>query len=175
MTPDARALAIQDPGLVEPLRYPFPNKGPYLTDAGSEFNLELNILHTRSKQPIRGVEIEVGESKKFTDKLGRVIMRLPRGHNRVVVSGLGYLEKGNFAPAATSFEPMVLEVDLDSDAVYTLYSTGQIVPGERKILDNPGHSSGDLEAFLKNYWWLLATVGISGVGFYYLGKSKKQT
>lgn len=172
--PEAMAGMAKNRDIIEPLKFPIMGKGKYAPDAGFEFNFELNILDTASKQPIRAVEVISGDHKKFTDRLGRVVFRLNRGFNKVVISGLGYLEKGsNFAPQATTFAPIMLDVDLDSDAVYTVYSTGEVIPGERRILDNPGHSSGDLEAFLKSYWWVLGTVGIAGVGMYYLGKSKK--
>ena len=164
---------LKGPDTVEPLQYPIPTKGPYLTDAGSEFDFELNILDTASKLPIRAVAVESGLSKGFTDRLGRIVFRLPRGHNRVVIEGHGYVERGTFAPELVKFEPVYLEVDLDSDAVYTVYSSGEVVPGERRIIDNPGHSS-DLQEWLNKYWWV-GLVGAAGVGLYYLGKSNAQT
>ena len=174
LSPDAKALALKGDNIVNPLTYPIRGKGPYLTTAGSEFDFELNILDTASKLPIRAVGIESGLSKGFTDRLGRIVFRLPRGHNKVVINGSGYIERGSFAPEAVKFEPIQLEVDLDSDAIYTVYSTGEVIPGERRV-DNPRRSSGELEAFLRDYWWAIGLVGVTGLGMYYLGKSKPKT
>lgn len=158
----------------DPLEYTVHGKGAYQTTNGSSFDFELNILDTASKLPIRGVMIESGLVKGFSDRLGRLVMHLPFGHNKIVVSGAGYLEKGDFTPEAVKFDPIYLEVDLDSDAIYTVYSTGEVVPGERKILDNPGHgsNSGEFETFLRDNWIAIGIAGLTGVGMYYLGKSK---
>lgn len=179
VSPETKALMTQKSDIVKPLTYESAGKGRYVPDGGYEFNLELNVLDTASKLPIRGVDVNSGDIKGFSDKLGRIVLRLPRGYNEVVLAGLGYLEKGDFAPEATQFEPILLKVDMDSDAIYTIYSSGQIVPGERKVLDNPGHGvSGapfDLEAWLREYWWALGLVGAAGVTFYYIGKSRNSS
>jgi len=173
LTPDAKARILKGDGIVEGLQYPIRGVGSYKTTAGSSFDFELNILDTASKLPIRAMKVESGLVKGFTDRLGRIIMHLPAGFNKVVISGHGYLEKGtNFAPAATRFEPIVLEVDLDSDAIYTVYSTGEVIPGERKVLDNPGHHSGEFQEWLGRYWWVIGLAGASGLVFHYLGKTK---
>ena len=167
---------IKGSDIKEPLKYPIPSKGPYLTDGGSSFDFELNVLDTASQRPIRAVEVESGLVKGFTDRVGRIVLHLPRGPNKVVVSGNGYVESGSFTPEAVKFEPGYLEVDLDSNAVYTVYSTGEVVPGERKVLDNPGHgsNSSEFEAFLRDNWITIGLAGLTGVGMYYLGKSKTQ-
>ncbi len=177
MAPEDKAAMLLEPEIERPKDFIVTGgKGRYVPDGGYEFNIELNLLDTASKLPIRGVDVISGEFKGFTDKIGRVMLRLPRGHNEVLLTGKGFLEDGNFAPSPMSFEPILLKVDLDSDSTFTIYSTGQVVPGERKTLDNPGHGVGgapfDLEAWLRNYWWALGLVGAAGVTFYYLGKSR---
>lgn len=177
VSPETKALMTQKSDIVKPLTYNTTGKGRYVPDGGYEFNLELNVLDTASKLPIRGVDINSGEIKGFSDKLGRIVLRLPRGYNEVVLAGLGYLEKGDFAPESTQFEPILLKVDMDEDAIYTIYSSGQIVPGERKILNNnPGHhgsiNSSELGTWLRENWWMLVLGGGVGVSLYYLGKGR---
>lgn len=150
-------------------------RGAYQVVGGSAFNLELNVFDAASERPIRAVEIESGLTKGFTDRLGRLVLWLPRGKNLVVIEGSGYVEKGDFTPETVKFDPLRLEVDLDSDAIYTIYSSGEIVQGERRVLkvpDNPGHNSGELEAFLRDYWWAIGLVGATGLTMYYIGKSR---
>ena len=180
MAPEVRAAMLLEPEIERPKDFIVSEgKGRYVPDGGYEFDLELNLLDTASKLPIRGVDIVSGEFKGFTDKIGRVLLRLPRGNNEILLTGKGFLEKGNFAPEATSFEPILLKVDLDSDSTFTIYSTGQVVPGERKALDNPGHhsigNSFDLESFLKQHGVALGLIGVAGVTMYFLGKSKNAT
>ncbi|GAH82906.1 unnamed protein product, partial [marine sediment metagenome] len=130
ISPEARA---HESGIVPGLEYPIIGVGTYKVTGGSSFDFELNVFDTASKLPIRAVEVESGLLKGFTDRLGRIVLHLPFGANTVVVSGSGYLEKGDFAPEAVKFEPIYLEVDLDSDAIYNVYSSGHVVPGERKV------------------------------------------
>lgn len=144
----------------------------YLTDAGSEFTFELNVLDTASKKPIRGVEIKIGDNKSFTDRVGRAVFRLPFGSNSVFVNGAGFIEAGEFAPRATQFEPMVLELDVDSDSIYTIYSSGQVVPGERHEPGNPHGSSFDIETFIRENWKSLGLVGGGVTATYLLTKKR---
>jgi len=103
-------------------------------------------------------------------------MNLPRGRNKVIIAGSGYVESGDFTPEAVSFDTIHLDVDLDSDEIFTIFSTGEIIPGEFKTLDNPGHNAvgnpGSLESFLRENWLMLGLVGAAGFTMYYMGKSR---
>ena len=174
LSPEARVVAPRLPEVATPPKHPDMYSKLYHMTGGSVFDFELNLLDTTSKLPIRAVEVGTGCRKGFTDRLGRIVFNLPRGHNKIVIEGHGYVEKGDFAPEIVKFDPIRLDVDLDSDSIYTVYSTGEVIPGERKVLDNPGHNSGELEDFLKEHWLTIGLVGAAGITFYYLGKSKTQ-
>ena len=166
---------IQGDDTETPLSYDIPSKGMYVTDAGASFDFEVNLLDSDSKLPIRAVEIESGLVKGFTDRLGRLILHLPRGRNKVTISGFGYVEAGDFTPKRVDFDPVVLDVDLDSNEIVTVYTSGEIVKGERHEAGNPGHGRGhsnSLESFLREYGWALGIIGVTGVAAYYFGKSR---
>jgi len=175
LSPEARALMLKGANIEDPLTYDIPGKGLYAMTGGSSFDFEVNILDSSLKLPVRAVEIESGLVKGYTDRLGRLILHLPRGRNKVTVSGFGFVEEGNFTPKRVDFDPIVLEVDIDSDEIVTLYTSGEIVKGERHALGNPGHGRGhssNLESFLREYGWALGIIGITGVAAYYFGKSR---
>ncbi len=144
----------------------------YLTTAGSEFDLEVNVLDSQSKRPVRAVEVKSGLTKGYTDKLGRLTLRLPTGHNSVSINGSGYVEDGSFTPKRVEFEPMGLKVELDSDEIITLYTSGEIVQGERHEPGNPHGSSFDLETFIRKNWKILGVAGGGIAATYVLTKKR---
>ncbi len=79
-------------------KYVIPNKGPYLMDGGNSFDFELNIFDTEKQLPIRGVLVEAGLVRGFTDRVGRIVLNLKRGKSSVIIRGEGYVETGSFAP-----------------------------------------------------------------------------
>ncbi len=180
LSPEAQAIMLKGDEKEEPLTYPIPGKGLYQTTEGASFNFEINLLDSGSKRPIRAVEIKSGLIKGFTDRLGRLIMHLPRGYNDVVVGGHGFVETGEFTPKRVDFDPVALQIDLDSDEIVTVYTSGEIIQGERHDLsNNPGHHGGlkpfDLESFLKQHGVALGLIGAAGVTMYFLGKSRNAT
>jgi len=170
---EAQALEISDPGIVEPLTYDLPSKGPYVTEGGWMFDVELYVFDTSTKLPIRAVNLKTGDKKTFTDRLGCARFNLTRGHHEILIEGLGYIETKDFVPRATKFEPIIVKLDLDSDIIFTVFSSGEVVQGERRALDNPGHhQSSELSEFLRQYWWAFGLVGLTGATFYFMGKAK---
>lgn len=173
LTTEAQISDIEGKGIVEGLKYPMPGTGGYQTDAGWIFGVELYVFDTATKLPIRAVTLKVGDKKTITDRMGCARFNLNRGHHEILIEGNGFLETKDFVPQATRFDPIIIKLSpLDSDCIFTVFSSGEIVQGERR-LDNPGHQqSSELSEFLRNYWWAFAAVGLAGVTFYYVGKSK---
>lgn len=161
----------------EPLTYPIRGKGLYQTTEGASFDFEINMLDSSSQRPMRAVEVKSGLVKGFTDRLGRLIMHLPRGFNKVIIEGHGFVETGEFTPKRVDFDPVALEIDLDCDEIVTVYSGGEVIKGERHELGNPGHhglgNPINFESFLKKWGWALGLIGVTGVAMYYVGKSRK--
>jgi len=145
----------------------------YLTDAGSVFSLEINVLDTQSKLPIRGTQISVDNKKLYTDRIGQALFRLPVGLNKVHITGSGYVEAGSFAPRPVQFEPLLIEVDLDSDSTFTVYSTGEIIPGERRVAGSTAQGI-DIKEFIQDNWKILTLAGGGILGVYMVGKRKKE-
>ena len=172
LTPSAEASMTEDHGIAKPLDYSLPSTGGYAMNGDWMFDVEIYILDTASKLPVRAVNLKTGDKKTFTDRLGCARFNLPRGHHEILIEGNGYLEK-SFVPEATRFDPIIIKLaPLDSDSIFTVFSSGEVIQGERRP-DNPGHhQSGELQDWLGKYWWSLALVGLTGVTFYYMGKSK---
>jgi len=174
LSPEAEISKIDGRGIIDPLKYEMPSKGAYVTDGGWMYAVEIYVFDTATKLPIRAVTLKVGDKKTITDRLGCARLNLPRGNHEILIEGNGYLETKDFVPRATRFDPIIVKLaPLDSDVIFTVFSTGEIVQGERRITDNPGHpQSSELSEFLRNYWWAFAAVGLAGASFYYLGKAK---
>ena len=172
LSPEAEISKIEGHGIVEGLKYPIARTGGYVTDGKFMFDVEIYLIDTFSKLPIRAVNLKTGDTKTFTDRLGCARFTLPRGHHDILIEGNGYLEKG-FVPESTRFDPIIIKLaPLDSDSIFTVFSSGEVIQGERRP-DNPGHNqSSELQEWLGKYWWSLALVGLTGVSFYYFGKSK---
>jgi len=178
---DTEAVMIKQPR-DRGVKWDIPRENRYSTGLGDDFDLELNIYDAERRQPIRGVEVITGATKGFTDRTGRAVLNLKRGNHEVIVSGNGFVEAGDFAPTPVTFEKLLITAEMDSDATYTVYSSGQIVRGERRELANQGPAhhgqpAGNTEAtqFLKDHWigLGLAGLGLAGVA-YYVGKSNNK-
>lgn len=173
---EATAVSMKTPR-ERGVKWEIPRENSYSTGQGMDFDFELNCFDSEKQLPIYGMFVESGTKKGFTDRVGRVVLNLKRGNNKVIVSGEGYVEAGKFAPQSVKFEPLVLEVDLDQDSVYTVFSTGEIVPGERRHqtegtgIQPAGNS--DAVLFFREYWVAIGLTGLGLVGAYYLGKNKK--
>lgn len=160
------------------LKYEIPRENRYSTGVKNDFDIELNIFDVESASPIRGMQVESGTQKGITDRTGRVVLTLERGLRDIIVSGTGFVETGDFAPTPVKFDKMVINAEVDEDAVFTVYSSGQIVQGERRELAQPHHGqtvkNTESATFLRENWVALglAGLGLAGVA-YYVGKSNK--
>ncbi len=175
---DAEAEAVMGKHRERGVKWDIPRENRYSTGLGDDFDLELNIYDAERRQPIRGVEVKTGTNKGFTDRTGRVILNLKRGNHEVIVSGNGFVEASDFAPIPVKFDQLVINAEMDSEATYTVYSSGQIVRGERRQ-HNPNHGqkvgNSEVPLFLREHWVGigLAGLGLAGVA-YYVGKSTNE-
>ena len=164
----------REPGL----KYEIPRENRYSTGVGLDFDIELNIFDAEKALPIRGMAVESGTQKGITDRTGQTTLNLTRGLHDIVISGNGFVETGDFAPIPVKFDKMLINADVDRDAIFTIYSSGEIVRGERRQ-HNPNHGqtvkTPETAAFLRENWVALglAGLGLAGVA-YYIGKSNNK-
>ncbi len=175
ISPDAEAILKDKPLALPDDSYGSKGGALYQTDAGSNFSLEVVVFDTPSKLPVRGTKIEVDSRKIFSDRLGRALFpQLPAGPNTIKIGANGYIEKGgSFAPTPVHFEPTIIEVALDSDSTFALYTPGmQIVPGEVRVAGSTSQEF-DIEAFVRENWKILTLAGGGILGVYIVGKKQK--
>ncbi len=164
----------REPGL----KYEIPRENRYSTGVASEFDIELNIFDAEKKLPVRGMAVESGTQRGITDRIGRSTLHLKRGLHDIVISGNGFVETGDFAPTPVKFDKMLINAEVDADAIFTIYSSGEIVKGERRE-HNPNHGqkmgNSEIPLFLREHWVGigLAGIGLAGVA-YYIGKSNNK-
>ena len=158
-------------------KWDIPRENRYTTGLGDDFDVEINIFDAEKALPNRGMAVESGTQKGITDRTGRVTLNLKRGQHDIVISGNGFVETGDFAPIPVKFDKMLITAEVDSDAIFTCYSSGQIVAGERRQLNQPHHGqpmkNTETAVFIRENWVALglAGLGLAGVA-YYIGKSK---
>ncbi len=161
------------------LKYEIPRENRYSTGIKNEFDIELNIFDVEKKLPVRGVEVQAGSDKAITDRTGRATLILKRGLHDILISGNGFVETGDFAPIPVKFDKMLINAEVDSDAIFTIYSSGEIIRGERRQFNQPNHgqtgNNSETAAFLRENWVALglAGLGLAGVA-YYVGKSNNK-
>ena len=164
----------REPGL----KYEIPRENRYSTGVGLDFDIELNVFDAEKKLPVRGVEVESGTQRGITDRTGRTTLNLTRGLHDIVISGNGFVETGDFAPTPVKFDKMLINADVDRDAIFTIYSSGEIVRGERRQ-HNPNHGqtvkTPETAVFIRENWVALGLAGLGlAVGAYYVGKGNNK-
>ncbi len=165
----------REPGL----KYEVPRENKYSTGVASDFDIELNVFDAEKALPIRGMQVESGTQRGITDRTGRAILTLKRGHHDIIVSGNGFVETGDFAPIPVKFDKMLINADVDRDAIFTIYSSGEIVRGERRQFNQPHHGqtvkNTETAGFIRENWVALglAGLGLAGVA-YFIGKSNNK-
>ncbi len=160
------------------LKYEIPRENRYSTGVASDFDIELNVFDAEKALPIRGMQVESGTQRGITDRTGRAILTLKRGHHDIIVSGNGFVETGDFAPIPVKFDKMLINAEVDEDAIFTVYSSGQIVKGERRE-HNPNHgqtvNKPETAVFIRENWVALGLAGLGlAVGAYYVGKGNNK-
>ncbi len=160
------------------IKWEIPRENRYSTGVASDFDIELNIFDAEKKLPVRGMEVESGTQRGITDRTGRATLNLKTGLHDIVISGNGFVETGDFAPTPVKFDKMLINADVDRDAIFTIYSSGLIVEGERRQhAPNHGKTVKNTETagFIRENWVALglAGLGLAGVA-YYIGKSNNK-
>jgi hypothetical protein len=163
------------------VKYEIPRENRYSTGVGSDFDVELNVYDAEKALPIRGMSVDCGTQRGITDRTGRAVLTLKRGLHNIIVSGNGFVETGDFAPTPVKFDKMIINAEVDENAIFTVYSSGQIVRGERRQFNQPNPHHGqpmkkpETAVFIRENWVALELAGLDLAGVaYYIGKSNNK-